>query len=71
LSFNFPDISTEGCPFAYTYSVEAGAAAAAITFDGATQAFDVFWITDLTLSGDDFIEYTVTVSATVEGSAPV
>lgn len=71
LTFTFPDISTTGCPFVYTYSVVDAAAGSAITFTDTLQQFEVFWDTDLTLSGSDFTDYTVTVTATTTGFTPV
>ena len=69
--FTFPDISNEDCAFMYTYAVETIDADAAITFDGATQEFTVQYIQDLVLSGTTFIDYTITVTATVPCSEPL
>ena len=72
--FSFPDISTTDCPFDYTYAVEDTSAGAAITFDIINFEFLVFWITDLSLSGGtttDFIDYTVTITATINDATGV
>ena len=72
--FTYPDISTAECVFDYTYVTSPTSAGVAISFDGSNQQFSVFYDDDLDLSGGtvtDFIDYTITITATINDATGV
>ena len=62
--FSVTDISTYNCQFTYSYMIRAISGAPAIEFSTKYRQFTVFYDESLLLSGDDYIDYTVTVKAT-------
>ena len=61
--FYVTDVSNYNCPLTYSYMIRAISGAPAIEFNSYYRQFKVFYDKSLLLSGDDYIDYTVTVKA--------
>ena len=59
------------CPITYSYQITSVDGDSALTFDAISRTFTFFQDSDLSLSGSDFKDYTVTVIGTAGAVTPV
>jgi hypothetical protein len=73
LTYQVPEFTSDPawCTLTYEYSLSDEALASAISYDSNLRTFTFESSNDLTLSGDNSIDYTVTITATAGIDTPV
>ena len=73
LTYQVPEFTSDPawCAITYEYSLSDEALASAISYDSNLRTFTFESSNDLTLSGDNFIDYTITITATAGIDTPV